>query len=252
MLPTRCLLGDLVALLVVPAMWRSQRLPFISSSDLRAFGHRLCCEVLDDLGGLEGSLEGPMPGVIMPRWRTIDELAEVPDERHGLVVQIHMLHDGILGQEVPYELVRCCTTCNSLMDHEDQMTPGHLVQLEEIGDVLTVLEGLVVRTSLHDGPKVRGEVEDLSPELPLEVLVARMVDLLEHPEARHGELIQVSMLSHVLLEEPSAAMRILEVSTRGSYKILSAKWQGCAMNLNTETPEALEVLHVCAMCQSCG
>ena len=130
----------------------------------------------------------------MPRWRTIDEPAVVPDQRHCLVVDVLVALDRILGQEVPEEVVGAGTTCNSLMDHEDQVTPSHLVELEEIGDVLPIFEGLVVRTPLHDGPEVRGVREDLGPLLPLEVLVARMVDLQEHPEAVEWGVVRRPMV----------------------------------------------------------
>ena len=177
-------------------MWRSKRFPRGCSSDPRVFGNSLRSEVLVCLQWLEGSLDGPMLSIWTPGWRAIDELAELSDHAHGFLVEVTVTHDCILGQEVPDELVGACTTCNSLVDQEDQVIPSHLVQLEEVADVLPVLEGLFVRTPLHDGPIVRCENEDLGPLLPLEVLVARMADLLEHPEAVERHVFDGSIPVH--------------------------------------------------------
>ena len=142
---------------------------------------------------LEGSLEGPMLSIWMISWRAIDEPADLCDDAHGLVVDVMVTHDCKTGQEVPEDLAGACATCNSLMGQEDQVTPSHLVKLEEVGDVFPIPDGLFVRTSLHDGPIVRCEIEDLGPLLPFEVLVARMADLLEHPEAVERDVSHGSM-----------------------------------------------------------
>ena len=190
---SRLLLRDLDALGVAPTPWRRQRFTGWPCGDLRAFRHSLRSEIFVILHGLEGSLEGPTFSISMFTWRTIDQLAELTDLLHGLVVEVLVTHDCITSQEVPEELVGACTTCNSLMDQEDQVTPCHRVQFEEVGDVLPIFEGIIVRTSLHDWPIVRCELEDLGPLLPFEVLVARMADLLEHPEAVERDVFHVSM-----------------------------------------------------------
>ena len=135
-----------------------------------------------------------MLSIWMMSWRAIDEPADRRDDAHGLVVDVMVTHDCKTGQEVPEELVCACTTCNSLMGQEDQVTPSHLVKLEEVGDVFPILDGILAQTALYDGPIVRCELEDLAPLLPLQVLVARMSDLLEHPEAVERAVINCSMV----------------------------------------------------------
>ena len=124
------------------------------------------------------------------------EVAVVPDDFGGNVVEVHVIMDQRLVQEVPDQPLGACATWNSLTDHDDQLTPGHRVQLEEIEDVLPILdEGLVARTPLHDGPIVRADFEDSGPEIPLEELVTRMADLLEHPDAREGDIFHAAVRS---------------------------------------------------------
>ena len=124
------------------------------------------------------------------------EVAVVPDDFGGNVVEVHVISDQRLVQEVPEEQLGACAIWSSLTDHDDQLTPSHRVQLEEIEDVLPVLdEDLVVRASLHDGPIVRTDFEDLGPEIPLEVLVTRMADLLEDRDAREGDIFHAVVRS---------------------------------------------------------
>ena len=184
---------------VMPAMWRRQRFSCTPRGDLSAIRDHLCCEILEVLGWFDGALEGPVLGIIMPPWRTIDDPARQPDEREGLVVELDVRKEGIVGQEVPEDLVGCCATRTTLMNQCHQVAPCHIVELEETCDVLPQLEGLAVGASLDDWPEVRGVLEDLGAEFPLEVRVTRVTDLLEHPQACLGEALEVLVIAPTII-----------------------------------------------------
>ena len=119
---------------------------------------------------------------------------EVPEEIPGGCANVHKIPHRRLVQEVPENHLGACAGWVSLMDHDHQWIPGHRVQLEEIRDVFHELEGLVVHRSLHHVPVVRGAMEDLTPELPPEVPVARMVVQVEHIDAPGRDLIAWPLL----------------------------------------------------------
>ena len=180
-------------------MWRSQRYSTATRGDLSAIRDTLGCEVLEVLGRLDGSLEGPVLLVRMKLWRAIEDLAGLADHLHGLVAELHMVPECKIVQEVPEDLVGGRAARTTLMHQDHQVPPCHIVELEEHCDVLPQLEGLFVGTSLNDRPSVRGVLEDLTAELPLEERVARMPDVLEHPEAGLGDTLEVLVVAPTII-----------------------------------------------------
>ena len=184
---------------VMPAIWRRQRFSCRPRGDLSAIRHHLRCEILEVLGWFDGALEGPVLAISMPPWRTIDDPARLPDELDGLVAELEVLKQGIVGQEVPEDLVGRRATRTTLMNQCHQMAPCHSVELEETCDVLPQLEGLAVGASLDDWPEVRGVLEDLGAKFPLEVRVTRVTDLLEHPQACLGLALEVLVIAPTII-----------------------------------------------------
>ena len=164
-------------------MRRLEGLALEARDDLGVLWHHLGCEVLEDLGRLEGPDVAPGLLVIMITWRSIDDLAILTDGLHDLVVEVEVVEDGPMGHEVPHEEIRASATTRPLMNEGHEVTPGHAIEFHEDRHALPELEGLVVITTLNRRPLVGRELEDLRAELPLQVWIAWMLHRFEEPEA---------------------------------------------------------------------